>query len=95
MIRPVFLKLHASEEMHIGGVGIQIGEGEGNLGLGDRLILLGIINKALLDEVTAPSAPAGPEAEFEESYRKSGGWNGPDNADQRLLTAQLGANILA
>ena len=60
MIGPVFLKLHPAEEVNVGGVGVQVGEGEGNLGLGDCLILLGIIDKAFLDEVTASAAPACP-----------------------------------
>ncbi|NDC39398.1 MAG: hypothetical protein EBZ48_15385 [Proteobacteria bacterium] len=95
MIGPVFLKLHPAEEVNVGGVGVQVGEGEGNLGLGDRLILLGIIDEAFLDEVTASAAPACPEAEFEKADRQRRCRDGTDHADECLLAADLGADILA
>lgn len=69
MVGAIFLKLHAAKEMDIGGMGIEIGECEGYLGLRDGLVFLGIVDEAFLDEVTASTAPAGPEAEFEKTNR--------------------------
>jgi len=95
MVGPVFLELDSTEEMHIGSVRAQIGKAEGNLRLRNRLILLWIIDEALLDEVTAAAAPAGPEAELEEGDGQRGCGDCPDHADECLLAADFGPDILA
>jgi hypothetical protein len=95
MVGTVFLELHAAEEMDVRCMGIKIIEAEGDLRLRDRLILLGIIDKALLDKVTTASAPTAPEAEFEKADRQVGSRDRTDDADQSLLTAQFRADILA
>ena len=95
MVGSVFLELHASEEVDIGGVSIQIVEIERDLRLSNRLILFGIVDQALLDEITASAAPASPEAEFEKRDRQRWGWDRPDHAYESLLSADFGANILA
>ena len=93
MVGSVFLELHASKEMDIRGMGIQIGQTEGNFSLGDGLVFLGIINEALLDEIAAPAAPTGPEAKLEKSDREGGRGNRPENTDKRLLSTEFGPHI--
>jgi hypothetical protein len=95
MVGAVFLKLHAAEEMDVRCMGIKIIEAKGDLCLRDRLILLGIIDKALLDKVTTASAPTTPKAEFEKADRQVGSRDRTDDADQSLLTTQFRADILA
>lgn len=95
MVGAVFLKLHAAKEMDIGGVGVEIGERERNLRLGNGLVFLGIVDEAFLDEVTTATTPACPEAEFEKTNRKVGGRDCPENADQGLLAADFRPHILA
>ena len=95
MVGPVFLELNSAKEMHIGGVRTQIGKAEGNLRLHNRLILLRIIDEALLDEVAATATPAGPEAELEERDRQRGRRDSPNHADECLLAADFGPDILA
>jgi len=94
MIGAVFLELNAAEEVYIGGVRAQIREAEGNLSLGNGLIFLGIIDEALLDEITAAAAPACPEAELEEADGQGGGRYSTDHPDESLLPADLGPDIL-
>lgn len=95
MIGAVFLELHPSKEMHIGGVSAEVGQREGNLRLSNRLILFRVVDKTLLDELAAPSAPAGPKAELEKTDGERGGWNGSDDPDERLLAAEFRTHILA
>lgn len=95
MVCPVFLELDSTEEMHVGCVCAKIGEAEGNLRLGDCLILLRIVDEALLNEITASAAPAGPEAEFEERDGQRGCGYCPDHTDECLLAADFRTDILA
>jgi len=95
MIGAVFLELYAAKEMDIGGMGIEIGERERNLRLRNSLIFLWIVNEALLDKVTAASAPASPEAEFEKANRQGGCGDRSEYADQCLLAADFRSHIFA
>jgi len=95
MVGPVFLELDSTEEMHIRGMRAQIGKAEGNLRLRNRLILFWIIDEALLDEVTTTATPAGPEAELEERDWQCGRRDSPNHADECLLAANFGPDILA
>ena len=54
MVGAVFLELYAAKEMDIGGMGVEIGQGEGYLRLGDSLIFLGIVDEAFLNKVPLP-----------------------------------------
>ena len=95
MIGAVLLELNAAEEVDIGGVCAEIREGERDFRLGNGLILFGIIDEALLDEVSAAAAPACPEAELEEANGQGGGGDCADHPDEGLLPADLGPDILA
>src|SRR5665213_3476201 len=95
MIGAVFLELYAAKEMDIGSMGIEIGEREGNLSLRNGLIFLGIVNEALLDKVTTPSAPASPKAEFEKANWQGGCRDRSENPDQCLLAADFRSHIFA
>lgn len=94
MIGAVFLELDTAKKVDIGGMGIEIGETEGNLRLGNGLILFRVIDEAFLDKITASPAPARPEAEFEKTNGKRGGWDGPNHSDERLLAAEFRSDIL-
>ena len=95
LVGSVFLKLHTAEKMDIRGMGIQISQTEGNLGLGDGLIFLRVVNEALLDEVSAAAAPAGPETEFEKTDRQGGSGNGSQDTDESLLPTKFSPHIFA
>ena len=93
MISAVLLELNAAEEVDIGGVCAEIREGERDFRLGNGLILFGIIDEALLDEVSAAAAPSSPEAEFEKANGQGGGGYRADHPDEGLLPADLGSDI--
>ena len=95
MIGAVFLELNAAEEVDVGGMCAEIRKSEGDLRLSNCLILFGIIDEALLDEIPAAAAPACPEAELEEADGQSGGGDRADHPDEGLLPADLGPDILA
>lgn len=94
MIGAIFLELNASEEMDVGGMGVEIAQTEGDFRLGDSLILLRIIDEALLDEVPATAAPACPEAEFKKTDWHVGCRDRADHSDECLLAAEFGPDIL-
>ena len=95
MVGAIFLKLDSSEEMNIRGMCIHIAQTERHFGLGDGLILLWIVDQAFLDEITTSAAPAGPETEFEKSYRETWCRDRTDHPHQCLLAADFGSHILA
>lgn len=95
MVGSELLELNAAEKMDIRGMGAHVRKIEGYLRLGDRLILLGIIDEALLDKITAAAAPTCPETKFEESYRQRRRGDRTDHADERLLAAEFRADIFA
>jgi len=95
MVGSELLELDPSEKMHVGRMGREIGQGEGNLRTGNCLILLRIVDEALLREITASSAPSCPEAELEEADRQGGRGDRPDDTDKGLLAADFCAHILA
>lgn len=95
MVSAIFLKLHTAKEMDIGGMGVEIGEGEGNLSLSDGLILLGIVDEAFLNEVTTAATPPRPEAEFEKSNRELRCRDHAEHTDKCLLTTDLSSYIFA
>ena len=95
MIGAIFLELDTSEEMDIRGMCIHVAQTERHFGLGDGLILLGIVDQAFLDEITTPAAPAGPETEFEKSDRKTWSRDSTDHSHQSLLAADFSTHIFA
>jgi hypothetical protein len=88
-------ELESAEDMDIGGVGVEGGELELDLAGGDGLVILGVEDGGLLGEPAGAAAPAGPEAELEESERDGGRGNDADDADEGLLSAGLLTDILA
>lgn len=96
MINPEMLELHAAEDVNICGVGIELAKLKLDVGLGEHMFVVSAGKDAgSLGEAALATAPARPEAQLEEGDRKCGSRNGGDDADQGLLTADFGADILA
>ena len=95
MVGAVFLKLHAAEKMDIRGMGIEIRESEGHFCLGNRLILLGVVDVAFLHEITAATTPACPKAELEKTDRQAWSRDRADYPDKGLLAAEFRPDIFA
>jgi hypothetical protein len=87
--------LESTEDVDIGGMGIERGELEFDLALRDGGILLRREDGGLLRELTDAATPTCPETEFKKAKGQHRGGDHPDYAHERLLATGLLANILA
>jgi len=94
-IDAVFLELETAEDMHVSRVGVERGEGKLHFALRDGILVIGIEDERVLNEVSHSAAPPGPKAELEKTNRRDRCGNHPDDANQCLLSASLLAHILA
>ena len=85
----------AAEDVDIRRMGIEAGELELHGGLGDGLLHLAAHDVGFLHELPDPTAPAGPEAELQESDGDNRSRDGSDGTDESLLAADFLANIFA
>jgi len=94
-VDPVLLKLKATEDVNVCGMGVEGRKRELNFTLGNRVFVIGIQDQRVLTELADSPAPAGPETELEKSDRRHRGRDDTHDADERLLPAGFLANILA
>jgi hypothetical protein len=95
VINTVLLKLYAAQHVDIRNIGIQCREGEFQLTLSYGLLVVAAKNKRLLNKLSGAAAPSRPKAKLKESNRQCMSGDHPEDPNQRLLSANLGPDVLA
>lgn len=95
VVNAISLELYAAKDVDIRHIRIQGGQSESQFALGDGLFVIAREDKRFLSKISGAAAPSRPEAEFEKSNGHRVCGNHSEDANERLLTADLRAYVLA
>lgn len=95
VIDAISLELYAAKDVDIRHIRIQGGQTESQFALGDGLLVIAREDKRFLSKISDAAAPSRPEAKFEKSNGHRVCGNHSEDTNERLLTPDLCAHVLA